>query len=1034
MESLFGIPIDQVAAALVGVFFLGVVVIAVIALRNRVVFKMAVRNIPRRRAQSTLIVVGLMLATLLFSASFTIGDTLAHSIRVEVLAVSGHVDEAVRSDLRDDSGRRDLFDDAVFDEIVDALADAPVDGVLPLITWSVPAVYSATNRSEPTLTVLGLDGSAMDGFDPLVELETGRELPIADLSAGEVYLSVESAESLRAEKGDEISLFFGAVPTNMRIAGVYDSTGNEAPGTAAVLPLDVLQGLLGAEGQVNRVYISNDGGLVSGAEHSEVVFTLLEEHFEGTGFDVQDTKREGLEIADLVGTAFTSLFLLFGNFSIMAGILLIFLIFVMLAAERKRELGISRAVGAQRNHIVRMFVFEGALYSVMAAAVGSLLGVGVAYVMVKVLAFLFESFEIDIIFAFSFQSIIISYTLGMAVTFIVVVVSAWRVSVLNIVRAVRDIPEPPTKPVLLRERFGQILSTYARGGRQVVGLRPHRALKAFTLSALSAWIKFAIGAFAAGYLAVIIGAALAFMGATGESLGPFMLGVSFVFIGVALAFRHAFGLSERKSYSFAGTLVVVLWIVPWNFTAIGLPDFQGGIEMFILSGVMLVIGSVWVTMYNAPPVVRVLTSLMGRGKTLAPIMRTSLAYPMNSRFRTGMTLAMFSLIVFTLMVLSTIITSFGSLTDDSRKFSGGFDISARVSLANPVGDLAAELANVQGVSPAEIAAIGGQSGLPVKLQQVGFMADEAANGTVISADAGFTSTVEFGFSMRDARYESDGAVWQALENEPGTAVVWPFLVPGRGDFSLGEDPDAFRLQGFFRDDEVLPEVTIEVYDRAEQKMITLRVIGVMDDSVFPEIVGPIVTSRETLAELQNVPLMGYQIRLNDPTRAAAIAEALEDHFVANGFEAESLEETMREQFAINLGFNRLIRGFMSLGLVVGVAALGVISARSVVERRVLIGMLRAIGYQRSMVQASFLIESSFIALVGIVLGMALGLGLSVGIIREISQDIDGLEYRIPWSAGALVVAVAYGASLLTTFLPARQAASIYPAEALRMGE
>jgi putative ABC transport system permease protein len=82
MESLFGIPIDQVAAALVGVFFLGVVVIAVIALRNRVVFKMAVRNIPRRRAQSTLIVVGLMLATLLFSASFTTGDTLAHSIRV----------------------------------------------------------------------------------------------------------------------------------------------------------------------------------------------------------------------------------------------------------------------------------------------------------------------------------------------------------------------------------------------------------------------------------------------------------------------------------------------------------------------------------------------------------------------------------------------------------------------------------------------------------------------------------------------------------------------------------------------------------------------------------------------------------------------------------------------------------------------------------------------------------------------------------------------------------------------------------------
>ena len=130
----------------------------------------------------------------------------------------------------------------------------------------------------------------------------------------------------------------------------------------------------------------------------------------------------------------------------------------------------------------------------------------------------------------------------------------------------------------------------------------------------------------------------------------------------------------------------------------------------------------------------------------------------------------------------------------------------------------------------------------------------------------------------------------------------------------------------------------------------------------------------------------------------------------------------------------MIRGFMSLGLVVGVAALGVISARSVVERRVLIGMLRAIGYQRIMVQASFLIESSFIALLGIVLGMALGLGLSAGIIREISEDIDGLVYRIPWASAALVFVLAYGASLLTTFLPARQASRIYPAEALRLGE
>ena len=59
---------------------------------------------------------------------------------------------------------------------------------------------------------------------------------------------------------------------------------------------------------------------------------------------------------------------------------------------------------------------------------------------------------------------------------------------------------------------------------------------------------------------------------------------------------------------------------------------------------------------------------------------------------------------------------------------------------------------------------------------------------------------------------------------------------------------------------------------------------------------------------------------------------------------------------------------MGLGLIVGVAALGVISARAVVERRQQIGVLRAIGFRRGMVQLSFLLESSFIALTAIVVG------------------------------------------------------------------
>ena len=76
----------------------------------------------------------------------------------------------------------------------------------------------------------------------------------------------------------------------------------------------------------------------------------------------------------------------------------------------------------------------------------------------------------------------------------------------------------------------------------------------------------------------------------------------------------------------------------------------------------------------------------------------------------------------------------------------------------------------------------------------------------------------------------------------------------------------------------------------------------------------------------------------------------------------------------------LLQAFMGLGLIVGSASIGIVSARAVVERRQQIGMLRAIGYQRWMIQWSFLLEASFVALLGIGLGLFFGAG-SVALLR-----------------------------------------------------
>jgi putative ABC transport system permease protein len=110
---------------------------------------------------------------------------------------------------------------------------------------------------------------------------------------------------------------------------------------------------------------------------------------------VKTVKQDAIEAADEAGSAFMAFFTTFGSFSIAAGILLIFLIFVMLAAERRGELGIARAIGTRRGHLTEMFTFEGAAYDLVAAAVGAILGAIVAYGMVLLMARAFGAEDAD---------------------------------------------------------------------------------------------------------------------------------------------------------------------------------------------------------------------------------------------------------------------------------------------------------------------------------------------------------------------------------------------------------------------------------------------------------------------------------------------------------------------------------------------------------------------------------------------------------------------------------------------------------------
>ena len=155
-------------------------------------------------------------------------------------------------------------------------------------------------------------------------------------------------------------------------------------------------------------------------------------------------KSQLTEIAETVGNIFFTFFTFFGSFSVIVGLLLIFLIFVLLASERQQEMGIARAVGTKRGHLVQMFTFEGLAYAVGAAAVGTFVGIAVSRVMVVIMANAFgtaedEAFSIN--FTVTAYSVLVAFSIGLILTLATVIFSAYRVSKLNIVVAIRNLPE-----------------------------------------------------------------------------------------------------------------------------------------------------------------------------------------------------------------------------------------------------------------------------------------------------------------------------------------------------------------------------------------------------------------------------------------------------------------------------------------------------------------------------------------------------------------------------------------------------------------
>ncbi len=955
-------------------------------LRRPVLRRLAIRQASRRRTEALLVIIGSALGTTIIVGSLVVGDTLNFSVKQDAYRTLGPVDERVVSI------------DPVAGEVV-ALAlnnlrsDPLVDGVLTAHSEQAAVVLARGGRqaAEPRTLVWDMDFRAAERFGG-----SGAASGLSGPSPrpSEVVLNDLLATDLGARVGDTVMLYLYDRPTPLFVSRIVPVRGLAGGGfgsstnrNAFVAPGTLIE----AAAKTGRIWprtvtlVSNRGGVEAGNRHSDQVAAHIRDTIaplSAAGTAVETPKKDVLAAAKVTGDALGALFLFIGSFTIIAGVLLLMNFFVMLGEERKGQLGMLRAVGMKRSRVVGSFVLEGALYAVAAAAIGTLAGIGVGWAVAGLAARVFRGWSADgsgliISFAVSRVSLINGFAMGLLIALATVLLTSVRISRLNVIAAIRDLPPEAGR----RTRTGWVVASTLMAGLLAVASIP--------------------------------------VVARGRGAATYLVPALAVLFAVPLLRRLA---PPRWVYT-AAAGAILLWGLTANLVRPHLFD-DSSMSTYIVLGALLTFSAVFVVSENQNLVLWPLRRLMARPSESGLAIRLAVAYPLARKFRTGATLIMYSIVVFTIVLIAEISAVVNAGVDTSiAQATAGYSVRVDYNPNAPVPDPARTLRSgpfarqVQSVAPLTVITAGAtdpgrRTTAPLRTVVVGLPAQSMVTG--------------FKLYARLPGQADDKAVWSLVARDGRYVVLDRFFGATGGPPGEAYKPgDTFWL-------------TDPGTGRGQQKTIA----GVLQDGTSFYNVGfapsgafPVVMSATGVHDQfgSAAQVSSALLRVAPGIDESALLSSLQGKFISSSLVATSVRQVVERMFAANRGFFQLMLGFLALGLVVCLTGLGVVMVRAVRERRRTIGVLRALGFRTGTVHRSFMLESSFIALEGILLGVGLSVLTSWLLVRN-STAFEGLGggFVIDWPTISVLVVSTFVASLLVTAGPARRAARILPALAVRV--
>ncbi|MFI1698991.1 ABC transporter permease [Streptomyces bobili] len=333
---------------------------------------------------------------------------------------------------------------------------AAVDGVssahADVSVQNITVVDSANKSVGPTT---GAPTIATDWYltdrSP-VELTSGH----VPRGAGEAVLDADTADKKHVETGDTLTVM--AQPGSFRVEVVGIATFRTTNPGAALLFLDpevAATRLLGSADLATSISIEAADGVTDAELKTRVAAAL------GSGpYDVRTADEQAKSAAENLGgflDVIKYVMLGFAGIAVLVGVFLIVNTFSMLIAQRTRELGLLRALGADRRQVRRSVLTEALLLGLVGSTVGLAAGIGLAAGLIR----LMSAFGMNLNTAemvIGWVTPVSAYAVGVGVTFVAAYLPARRAATVSPMAALADADVAGVgRPLRVRAMVGAVV-------------------------------------------------------------------------------------------------------------------------------------------------------------------------------------------------------------------------------------------------------------------------------------------------------------------------------------------------------------------------------------------------------------------------------------------------------------------------------------------------------------------------------------------------------------------------------------------------